>query len=71
MCVALRKAHAEKEAMRVETGKVEDELKETRQVVTNLEVELNTQNHIIREADLQRDRDRKQIEQVRSLARCA
>ncbi|KAG8281210.1 hypothetical protein J6590_063410 [Homalodisca vitripennis] len=62
--LALRKAHAEKEAMRVETMKVEHDLKEAKQQLTKLEADLISQLHIIREADAQRERDQKEIEQL-------
>lgn len=50
--------------MRIETQKVENELRDTRQLVAKLEIELNNLNHVIREADTQRVRDQKEIEQV-------
>ncbi|XP_054287968.1 cilia- and flagella-associated protein 58-like [Macrosteles quadrilineatus] len=63
--LALRKAHAEKEAMRIETQKVEAELREIKQVVSNLEMEVNSLQHSGREAYAQHHRDLKEIDQLR------
>lgn len=51
----------------METQIVIKELKESQEHTGKLQIEIKNLNHVIREADTQRERDLKEIEQVISL----
>lgn len=62
--LALRKAHGEKEAMRVEINKFKDQLEDSKEVISLLNSEIETLQNVVRQADSERERDRKEKEKV-------